>query len=56
MNPKKVKILYENEVFDALIEEDKHFLDGEKVTFVNKNNTTCVYTKKLITILEDENT
>ena len=56
MKTKKVKILYENEVFDAVIKNDKNFIGGEKVIFTNKDGTTCIIGKKLITIIEDENT
>lgn len=56
MNCKKVKILYKNEVFNAVIEKDEHFVSGQKVVFTNKEGVTCIISKKFIKIIEDEKT
>jgi hypothetical protein len=47
---KKVKILYDNQIIDGVIENDVHFVGGEKVIFVNKYGTTCIVSKELVTI------
>lgn len=53
---KKVKILYEDQIFEGIIENDSDFIGGEKVIFVNKDGTTCLLSKKLVTIYDYENT
>jgi len=56
MKQKKVKILYEDQIFEGIIENDSDFIGGEKVIFVNKDGTTCILSKKLVTIYDYENT
>jgi hypothetical protein len=53
---KKVKILYEDQIIDGVIEQDGSFIGGEKVIYVNKDGTTCIIAKELVTIYEYENT
>lgn len=53
---KKVKILYEDQIIEGVIENDSKFIGGEKVIFVNKDGTTCIMAKKLVTIYDYENT
>ncbi len=45
-----MKILYDNQIIDGVIENDVHFVGGEKVIFVNKYGTTCIVSKELVTI------
>ena len=55
MKQKKVKILYEHQIIEGVIENDSKFIGGEKVIFVNKDGTTCIMAKKLVTIYNYEN-
>ena len=56
MKQKKVKILYEDQIFEGIIENDSKFVGGEKVIFVNQDGTTCILAKKLVKIYDYENT
>jgi len=52
MNSKKVKILIDNKIIDAILETDKLFLGGEKVTYEIDKNTKGVVSKKLVKIIK----
>ena len=52
---KKVKIInLDNDVFEANLVEDKNFVGGKKLEFINNDGVVCVYSINLVKILEDE--
>ena len=52
MNSKKVKILIDDKVLDAILEKDEHFLGGEKVIYEIDENIKGIISKKLVKIIE----
>lgn len=56
MKSKNIKILVENDIVDATVEDDNHFTGGKKVTYKDKNGTTCLISISLVNIIEDEHT
>jgi len=54
MKNTKIKILVENEIIDAELKEDLHFLGGKKVKYKLPNGTTCIVSENFIKILENE--
>jgi hypothetical protein len=53
MKNKKIKILINNKIVDARIEEDFHFLGGKKVVYVLPNKVTGMTSTNLIKIFEN---
>lgn len=54
MKNKKIKILVNNQIVDATIKEDFHYLGGKKVEFVLNNGVTGITSANLVKIIEDE--
>lgn len=49
-----IKILSEEKIIEAVVEEDEHFLGGKKVIYQNQDGTTCVMSLNLVNIIYDE--
>ena len=48
--------MIENDIVEAIVEDDKHFDGGKKVIYQDKGGTTCLLSIKLVDIIEDEHT
>lgn len=53
MNSKKVKILIDNKIIDAILEEDKRFHGGSKVTYQTEEGKKCMVSVNLVTIIKE---
>jgi len=51
MTKKKVKILIDNKIIDAILEEDQKFYGETKVTYIIDKKTKGIISTKLIKIL-----
>lgn len=53
MNSKKVKILIDNKIVDAILEEDESFYGGSKVTYQIEEGKKCMVSANLVMILKE---
>jgi len=51
MGNKKVKVLVDNKIIDAILEHDQKFYGGSKVTYQTEDKTKCIISSKLIKII-----
>lgn len=49
-----IKILSEEKIIEAVVEEDEHFLGGKKIIYQNQDGTTCIVSINLVNIINDE--
>ena len=49
-----IKILSEEKIIKAVVEEDEHFLGGKKIIYQNQDGTTCIVSINLVNIINDE--
>lgn len=49
-----IKILNEEKIVEAVVEEDQYFLGGKKVIYQNQDGTRCILSINLVNIISDE--
>lgn len=54
MKQKKIKIYVNNDVVDAEVKNDYHYLGGKKVTYKLPNGVVGITSMNLVKLVEDE--
>lgn len=54
MNLNLIKILVDEQVIDAVVEKDEHFLGGHKVIYENQDGVSSIISIDLVNIVSDE--